>query len=113
MAKKFIIAVQKDMYKEYLDGKRENFVAELRFGNVSYHKELMTNCEYCLGGGTYDGSLRGDVIILSGESADFGPPRWNLDYERIDCELPVPKEIKYIGMYENDCINVKPLLTFI
>ncbi|MCD8387182.1 MAG: hypothetical protein LUD17_09870 [Bacteroidales bacterium] len=79
----------------------------LKFGDVSMHKDLLAEDEYCLGGGYYDFDYVFNRLLLSGKSYDFGRPRWlKLDalqvpksleglrilYEGID--LPIP--IKYV-----------------
>ena len=72
--KKFIVAVNSDQYRKFISKKRENLLPELRFGDVSFHKNLLKEGEICLGGGEFE--FTEDSLILFGESSDFGRPRF-------------------------------------
>ena len=48
----------------------------LRLGMVTLHRDLLMHHEQCLGGGFYEYDYAGNVLILSGKSFDYGPPRW-------------------------------------
>lgn len=61
---------------------------EFRFGTVRHHKDLLLHGEHCLGGGYYEFDVVAMRLLLSGESSDFGAPRWN----RIDT-LIVPETL--------------------
>jgi hypothetical protein len=47
-----------------------------RLGMVSLHKDLLQGNEQCWGGGYYEFDFTRNRLILSGESYDFGRPRW-------------------------------------
>ncbi len=44
---------------------------------VHLHKDLLQGREQCWGGGYYEMDFVGNRLVLSGESYDFGPPRWD------------------------------------
>ncbi len=47
-----------------------------RLGRVHLHKDLLQAGEHCYGGGFYEFDYVSNRLILSGESYDFGRPRW-------------------------------------
>jgi len=47
-----------------------------RMGMVNLHKNLLRAGEHCYGGGYYEFDFLSNRLILTGESTDFGPPRW-------------------------------------
>ncbi len=47
-----------------------------RLGMVHLHKDLLVGKEQCWGGGYYEFDYVSNRIILTGESYDFGRPRW-------------------------------------
>lgn len=49
----------------------------LRMDMVTLHRDLLMPHEDCLGGGFYEFDYVGSIIILSGKSFDYGPPRWS------------------------------------
>ena len=49
----------------------------LRMGVVSLHRELLRFGETCWGGGYYEFDYVSNRLILSGQSTDFGVPRWD------------------------------------
>lgn len=49
----------------------------LRLGMVTLHRDLLMLHETCLGGGFYEFDYAGNILILSGKSFDYGPPRWS------------------------------------
>ncbi|MBR7012355.1 MAG: hypothetical protein IKI10_05635 [Muribaculaceae bacterium] len=51
--------------------------AHLRLGMVTLHRDLLMPHETCLGGGFYEFDYTGNILILSGKSFDYGPPRWS------------------------------------
>ena len=51
--------------------------AHLRLGMVTLHRDLLMPHETCLGGGFYEFDYAGNILILSGKSFDYGPPRWS------------------------------------
>lgn len=48
----------------------------LRLGMVTLHRQLIEAGEQCLGGGFYEFDYTARRLLLSGESSDYGPPRW-------------------------------------
>ena len=48
----------------------------LRLGMVTLHRDLLMPHEACLGGGFYEFDYTSNMLILSGKSFDYGPPRW-------------------------------------
>lgn len=44
---------------------------------VTLHRDLLMPHETCLGGGFYEFDSAGNILILSGKSFDYGPPRWS------------------------------------
>ncbi len=49
-----------------------------RLGMVELHKDLLQQPgETCYGGGYYEFDFVGNRLILTGESYDFGKPRWD------------------------------------
>lgn len=75
--KKFILAVNRDQYRKFILKKEGDLLPELRFGDVSYHKNLLKEDEVCLGGGEFE--FTEDSLLLFGESSDFGRPRFISD----------------------------------
>lgn len=63
----------------------------LRIGMVRLHKELLLPGEACIGGGWYEFDWVSSRLVLSGESSDFGRPRW----DRLE-KLSVPEA--YLGL---------------
>lgn len=49
-----------------------------RLGMVNLHKDLLQPGDQCIGGGYYRFDRVSGRLILSGESYDFGMPRWHL-----------------------------------
>ncbi len=49
----------------------------LRLGMVTLHRELLMPHEQCLGGGFYEYDYVSNILVLSGKSFDYGPPRWS------------------------------------
>lgn len=47
-----------------------------RLGMVTWHRDLLLPGEYCYGGGYYEFDFVSNRLILTGESTDFGRPRW-------------------------------------
>lgn len=45
-------------------------------GMVDLHRDLLLAGETCYGGGYYEFDYIGNRLLLSGESTDFGVPRW-------------------------------------
>lgn len=78
MAQKFILVINKDDYRKSMITKK--LVVELRFGNVALHKDLLESDEICLGGGDYEmiKDNNKENIVLSGQSFDYGVPRWDM-----------------------------------
>lgn len=115
MAQKFVLAINKDVYRQALKTKDSKIVPDLRFGNVTYHKDLIEDGEFCLGGGDYeiieDNGKKN--VVLSGQSFDYGLPRWAM-IDGITSDVYIDGTIVY--KYPNDfqykdCedINVKKL----
>lgn len=65
----------------------------LRLGVVKMHKDLLQECDICIGGGFYQFDYASGRLLLDRESFDFGKPRWHL----LDGKLKVPKE--YRGLH--------------
>jgi hypothetical protein len=72
--KKLILAVKKIDYDNFVRNLTDKCVPDLRFGDVSYHKDLLRPDEYCLGGGIFE--FTEDSLILSGQSSDYGRPKF-------------------------------------
>lgn len=72
--KKFILAVKKIDYDNFVRDLTDKCIPDLRFGDVSYHRDLLKSDEYCLGGGTFE--FTEDSLILSGQSSDYGRPKF-------------------------------------
>lgn len=80
MARKFIIAVNKEDYK----GHKENpLVGRIILGNVSFHRDLLGENDVCFGGGMFKIDEDNKTLYLNDESVDFGVPRWDEDYGRL------------------------------
>ena len=62
-----------------------------RLGMVSLHKHLLREGDVCRGGGYYEINYAENTLELTGESGDYGRPRW----ESIDT-LRVP--VAYSGL---------------
>ena len=119
--KKFVLAVNRDQYRKFILNKRDDLLPELRFGDVSYHKNLLKEDEVCLGGGEFE--FTEDSLILFGESSDFGRPRFiSEDRELHMTGLRCPVDVvmpKMIYTFKRDCyypyigredIDIKPLI---
>lgn len=86
MAKKFIISIN----------------GELRYGTVIYHKDLLKEGEnQCWGGGFYEINHELKRVNLSGESGDFGLPK----FEKL-MTLPDYFPTEYDLYYNNVKINI-------
>lgn len=48
-----------------------------KYGDVRLHKDLLEGCEICIGGGFYAFDYTANRLLLTGESFDFGPPKWH------------------------------------
>lgn len=48
-----------------------------RLGMVELHKDLLLPGEECYGGGYYEFDWPANRLVLTGQSYDFGPPRWH------------------------------------
>lgn len=117
MAQKFVLVVDKGDYKKSLTDDSDELVAELRLGDVCYHKDLVYDNEVCLGGGLYEKD--GTSIILHGESYDFGMPQWdrvtNIRTEYFINETLCNIKYKYPSRYpynEMKDVDVTQLLEF-
>lgn len=69
----------------------------LRLGMVTLHRDLLMPHEDCLGGGFYEYDYASNILILSGKSFDYGPPRWS----RVDVLL-VPEAYRGIPIVYRD-----------
>ena len=69
----------------------------LRLGMVTLHRDLLLPHEQCLGGGFYEFDYAGNILILSGKSFDYGPPRWG----KVDALL-VPEAYRGISIVYRD-----------
>ncbi|MBR6948421.1 MAG: hypothetical protein IKH53_10765, partial [Muribaculaceae bacterium] len=72
--------------------------------------DLLMPHETCLGGGFYEYDYASNILILSGKSFDYGPPRWS----KIDI-LQVPEayrnvSIVYRGHWDDD-LNITDTFT--
>lgn len=115
MAQKFVIVVDKNEYKEYLDHDTE-LIAKLRLGNVIYHKELVSKNEYCFGGGAFEYSANDKDVLLYGTSGDYGDPRWDFP-DKIICETDIAGKIEYmksdfLTSGSEEKLDLRTLLTF-
>jgi len=73
----------------------------LKYGDVRMHKDLLRGKEMCIGGGYYEFDYISNRLLLSGESYDFGKPKWNY----ID-ELKVPSSLQGLTiLYEGQDIR--------
>ena len=77
---------------------------------VTLHRDLLMPHETCLGGGFYEYDYASNILILSGKSFDYGPPRWS----KIDI-LQVPEAyrnvpIVYRGHWDDD-LNITDTFT--
>ena len=82
----------------------------LRLGMVTLHRDLLMPHEMFLGGGFYEYDYASNILILSGKSFDYGPPRWS----KIDI-LQVPEAyrnvpIVYRGHWDDD-LNITDTFT--
>lgn len=50
----------------------------LKFGNVHMHKDLLSDDEWCIGGGLYEWDYVRHRMLLSGKSYDFGRVKWSM-----------------------------------
>ncbi len=69
----------------------------LRLGMVTLHRDLLLPHEQCLGGGFYEFDYADNILILSGKSFDYGPPRWG----KVDVLL-VPEAYRGISIVYRD-----------
>ena len=109
---KFVLVVdtnkfsRKDIIQGYAD-------AILRIGNPTYHKDLVYDNEICLGGGEWEVN-KNIEMTLTGQSADFGVPRFELANKiLIDAELKqykityfYPRSFAYKDMGDNGVEHV-------
>ena len=70
---------------------------EFKYGDVRLHKHLLGSHDICIGGGFYEFDCIGHRLLLSGQSYDFGPPRWHY----IDT-LKMPQELQGLTPYYED-----------
>ena len=95
--KKFILVANAEEAKNYFLRKQKELKAELRFGNVTYHKELLEDSnEKCLGGGIFE--IENDRLIMSGCSFDYGYPPFEMDGLKISCPQECIKEVMIYTM---------------
>ena len=64
---------------------------------VTLHRDLLMAHEDCLGGGFYEYDYASNILILSGKSFDYGPPRWS----KIDV-LHIPEAYRGILIFYRD-----------
>lgn len=118
--KKFILAIKKTEYDSFVRELTNKCIPDLRFGDVSYHKDLLEADEYCLGGGIFE--FTEDSLILSEQSSDFGRPKFissdkDLFMTGIKCSKDSVKPKMYYtfkGDYypynQLEDIDIKPLI---
>lgn len=114
MARKFILACKRE---DIVGGKVKT--AELRFGNVGFHRELLKRdgSEVCLGGGWFSFNNEKKTLDLDEDSTDFGVPQWERPEKIIcptDCEgytitYTYPNHGEYRG---KGTIEINPLVEF-
>lgn len=114
MAKKFILVVSSEEYEKYCHNYGYEPIAELRIGNVVFHRDLITSGEVCFGGGLWERD--GKTLRLSDQSYDFGPPRWGaIKNIRLDEDIlkaftnivyTYPKQYQYKDMEDIDVIQL-------
>lgn len=85
MALKFLIVIEKD---EIFN---DNPTGTLRFGDVMFHRDLLSEKDlgkvYTRGGGSYLINDNSDTFVLYDESADFGVPKFE-EYEWKEFKCP-------------------------
>lgn len=64
--KKFILAVKKIEYDNFVKNLTDKCIPDLRLGDVSYHKDLLKSDEYCLGGGTFEFTCSEKELFMTG-----------------------------------------------
>ena len=114
--KKFILVANAEEAKNYFLRKQKELKAELRFGNVIYHRDLLEDSnEKCLGGGVFE--IENDRLIMSGCSFDYGYPPFEMDGLKISCPQECIKEVMIYTMRgepypynQQEDIDVKKLL---
>lgn len=72
----------------------------LRFGDVLYHKDLIPEQDYtCLGGGFWAVDNQRGIIVLYGQSYDFGKPDFSrlrgIDRSSVPASLGYPIFYKF------------------
>ena len=83
----------------------------IRLGEVRMHKDLLQPNDICWGGGFYEFDYGSNLIILSGQSFDFGEPRWERFFSR-DITLKMPEEYRGMGIvykYDDDIRQDVPI----
>lgn len=118
--KKFVLVVDKTNFskKDIFEGTAD---AILRIGNPIYHRELVRDNEICLGGGDWEVNKADNVMNLSGESGDFGVPKFNrVKNILIDDELKqykmtyfYPRYYPYKDMGDNGVEHVSDRATYV
>ena len=109
MAKKFVFVCQADEFDFY------NPECRIRFGNVNYHKNLLTPGSWVFGGGDFEFDERNKIVKLSGNSGDFGYPQFERDWTKyyVDEDLKGYRLV-YQDPYYNEGkeIDLTPLVEF-
>lgn len=109
MANKFILICPQEKWD------CENPECRIRFGNVVYHKDLLTPGNYVFGGGSFKFDEKNKMIKLFDNSGDFGYPDWEWEFQKIyvdeDAEgyRIIYQDSSYNGGKE---IDITPLLIF-
>lgn len=113
--KKFILVANAEEASNYFLKIQKEISAELRFGNVIYHKELLGSNERCLGGGLFE--IDDNKLIMSGCSFDYGYPSFQMEGLKIICPQEyIKNEMIYTMKAEPypynqlEDINVKEIL---
>lgn len=111
--KKFVLVVDTNKFsiKDIIQGYADVI---LRIGNPIYHKDLVYDNEVCLGGGEWEVNKNNSEMTLTGQSADFGVPRFELANKiLIDDELKqykityfYPRSFAYKDMGDNGVEHV-------
>ena len=117
---KFVLVVDTNKFsrKEIIQGYAD---AILRIGNPTYHKDLVYDNEVCLGGGEWEVNKNNSEMTLTGQSADFGVPRFELANKiLIDAELKqykityfYPRSFAYKDMEDNGVEHVSDRATYV
>lgn len=113
--KKFILVANAEEASNYFLKIQKEISAELRFGDVIYHKELLNPDENCLGGGLFE--VESNKLIMSGCSFDYGYPGFQMEGLKITCPQEYIKDEMIYTMKsepypynQEEDINVKELL---